>query len=48
MEVWGKNTVVILMHDTGSKQLTVDTLPQILDYLIEQGYTFRTFYDVIC
>lgn len=43
-----KNTVVILMHDTGSKQLTVDTLPQILDYLIEQGYTFRTFYDVIC
>lgn len=43
-----KNAVVILMHDTGSKQLTVDTLPQILDYLIEQGYTFRTFYDVIC
>lgn len=43
-----QNSVVILMHDTGSKQLTVDTLPQILDYLIEQGYTFRTFYDVIC
>ena len=42
-----KNSVVILMHDTGSKQLTVDTLPQILDYLIEQGYTFKTFYDVI-
>lgn len=42
-----KNSVVILMHDTGSKQLTVDTLPQILDYLIQQGYTFKNFYDVI-
>lgn len=42
-----KNSVVILMHDTGAKQLTVDTFPQILDYLIEQGYKFKTFYDVI-
>lgn len=42
-----KNSVVILMHDTGAKQLTVDTLPQVLDYLIQQGYTFKTFYDVI-
>ena len=42
-----KNSVVILMHDTGSKQLTVDTLPQVLDYLIQQGYTFKNFYDVI-
>lgn len=45
--VGDKNSVVILMHDAASKQLTADTLPQILDYLIGQGYTFRTFYDVI-
>lgn len=42
-----KNSVVILMHDAATKQLTVDMLPQVLNYLIEQGYTFKTFYDVI-
>ncbi len=42
-----KNSVVILMHDASSKQLTADMLPQVLDYLIGQGYTFKNFYDVI-
>ncbi len=42
-----KNSVVILMHDAASKQLTANMLPQILNYLIEQGYTFKTFYDII-
>lgn len=42
-----KNSVVILMHDNASKQLTASMLPQVLNYLIEQGYTFKTFYDVI-
>lgn len=42
-----KNSIVVLMHDASSKQLTADMLPQVLDYLIEQGYTFKTFYDVI-
>lgn len=42
-----KNSVVILMHDAATKQLTADMLPQVLNYLIEQGYTFKTFYDVI-
>lgn len=33
---------IILMHDTISKQSTVDALPDIMDYLISQGYTFDT------
>lgn len=46
--VEGKNRVVILMHDTGTKQLTADTLKENIQYLREQGYTFRTFYDIMC
>ncbi|MCI8961833.1 MAG: polysaccharide deacetylase [Clostridia bacterium] len=42
-----KNSVVILMHDAATKQLTADMLPQVLNYLIEKGYEFKTFYDVI-
>ncbi len=42
-----KNSVVILMHDNASKQLTANMLPKVLDYLIEQGYSFKNFYDVI-
>ena len=42
-----KNSVVILMHDNASKQLTATMLPQVINYLREQGYTFKTFYDVI-
>lgn len=45
--VGNKNSVVILMHDAASKQLTASMLPHVLNYLIEQGYTFKTFYDVI-
>ena len=42
-----KNTVVILMHDSSTKQLTADMLPKCIDYLKEQGYSFKNFYDVI-
>ena len=43
----GKNKIVVLMHDTGSKQLTADTLPEVIAYLREQGYTFKNFYDIM-
>ena len=43
----GKNRIVVLMHDTGSKQLTVDTLPEVISYLREQGYVFKNFYDIM-
>ena len=42
-----KNSVVVLMHDASTKQLTVNTLPQVIDYLIEQGYSFKNFYDIM-
>lgn len=43
----GKNSVVILMHDSLAKTITVETLPQVIQYLREQGYEFKSFYDVI-
>ncbi len=30
--------VIILMHDTAAKTITAESLPQVLDYLISQGY----------
>lgn len=35
------------MHDTGTKQLTADTLGQVIAYLREQGYSFKNFYDIM-
>ncbi len=32
--------VIILMHDTAAKEATVQTLPQIIEYLVSQGYLF--------
>ncbi len=40
--VCDKNKVIILMHDSQTKQTTVDSLPDIIDYLIEEGYSFET------
>ena len=31
---------VVLMHDAAGKELTVQTLPQIIEYFKNQGYTF--------
>lgn len=41
-EVKGKNKVVILMHDTYGKEQTAKALPNIIQYLKEQGYEFGT------
>lgn len=43
----GKNKIVILMHDAGTKQMTADTLPEIIHYLKEEGYSFQNFYDIM-
>lgn len=43
----GKDKIVVLMHDTGTKQLTADTLPEVIAYLREQGYVFKNFYDIM-
>lgn len=38
----GKDTVVLLMHDTYGKEETVKALPQIIDYFKSEGYVFKT------
>ena len=45
--VENKQSVVILMHDAQAKKVTVDALPQIIDYLQQQGYEFKNFYEII-
>ena len=45
--VGDKDTVVILMHDASDKILTYETLQDLIDYLKEQGFVFKTIYDVI-
>lgn len=45
--VCNKNSVVILMHDAQAKKVTAEALPQIIKYLKEQGYEFKTFYDLM-
>ncbi|WP_251861177.1 polysaccharide deacetylase family protein [Clostridium sp. Marseille-Q2269] len=37
----GKNHVVILMHDCATKKTTVEALPDIIQYLMAQGYEFK-------
>ena len=39
-------TTIVLMHDANDKQVTADTLQQVIDYFREQGYEFRNFYDL--
>ena len=36
------DSVVLLMHDTYGKEETVKALPQIIEYLQEKGFEFRT------
>lgn len=40
--VKGREKAVILMHDTYGKEETAKALPEIIKYLKEQGYEFRT------
>lgn len=35
-----KNNVVVLMHDSATKQITVETLPEVIEYLKSEGYEF--------
>ena len=38
----GKEMVVLLMHDTYGKEETAKSLPEIIKYYKENGYTFKT------
>lgn len=43
----GKTSIVVLMHDAPNKDLTAQTLPDVISYLRKQGYSFKNMYDVI-
>jgi len=43
----GKNSIVVLMHDAPNKDLTAQTLPDVISYLKEQGYSFKSLYDIL-
>lgn len=43
----GKNSLVLLMHDSQSKRITIDFLPKVIEYLKQQGYEFDNFYSII-
>lgn len=41
-----QNSIVLLMHDSNDKTQTVEALPEIIEYYKNEGYTFKTFYDI--
>lgn len=45
--VSNKSSVVILMHDAQAKAVTAEALPDIISWLRENGYEFKSFYDII-
>lgn len=47
LSVGEKQNVVILMHDASDKILTYEVLPDIIEYLKDNGYVFKTIYDII-
>ena len=40
------NSIVVLMHDSNEKVQTVEVLPDIIMQLKNEGYTFKTFYEI--
>ena len=42
-----KTSIVLLMHDAPDKILTYETLPDIIKYLRDNNYSFKTFYDAL-
>lgn len=43
----GKGNIVLLMHDSPNKILTYEILQDVINYFLEQGYTFGNMYDVM-
>lgn len=41
-----QNGLIVLMHDANDKQQTVESLSEIIQYLKNEGYQFKTFYDI--
>lgn len=45
--IGNKKSVVILMHDIGSKKGTYEILPKLIKMLKEKGYKFENIYDLL-
>lgn len=43
----GWDNVVILIHDSADKQITYETLEDVIKYLQGEGYAFKNIYDLI-
>lgn len=43
----GWNNVVVLMHDSADKQITYESLEDVIKYLQGKGYAFKNIYDLI-
>lgn len=39
-------SIILLMHDANDKPQTVEALPEIIQYFKNEGYTFKTFYEI--
>lgn len=39
-------SIILLMHDASDKQVTVETLPEIIQYFKNEGYVFKNFYEI--
>ncbi len=42
----GRDSLVVLMHDSNEKTQTVEALPEIIMQLKNEGYTFKTFHEI--
>ncbi len=42
-----KTSIVILMHDNGTKKTTCELLPELIKWLQEKGYVFENIYDIL-
>ena len=45
--VGNKDVVVLLMHDSSSKILTYETLPEVISFFRDKGYNFKNLYDTL-
>ena len=45
--IGNKSNAVVLMHDAADKILTYEVLPEIISYCRNNGYEFKTMYDVL-
>ena len=40
------NTIILLMHDASDKQVTVDSLRDVIAFYRDRGYEFKNFYEI--